>query len=87
MLLPRVPQNEDFRQLVRQVRKLRAAMNICPSAVDGINIPALLTEIIDKEFYKADYQEITTYFQNHPVDYSEVISALQTIAAGGMFEE
>lgn len=87
MLLPRVPQNEDFRQLVRQVRKLRAAMNICPSAVDGINIPALLTEIIDKEFYKADYQEITTYFQSHSVDYSEVISALQTIAASGMFEE
>lgn len=87
MLLPRVPQNEDFKQLVRQVRKLRTEMDICPSAVDGVDIPTLLIEIIDKEFYKAEYQEITTYFQNHPLDYEEVISALQTIVAGGMFEE
>lgn len=85
MLLPRVPQNEDFKKLVRQVRKLRAGMSICPSAVNGVNIPALLTEIIDKEIYKADYQEITTYFQNHPVDYMEAVSALESIVAGGMF--
>lgn len=87
MLLPKVPQNEDFKKLVRQVRKLRAGMSICPSALDGVNIPSLLTEIIDKEIYKADYQEITTYFQNHPVDYMEAVSALEIIAAGGMFEE
>lgn len=86
MLLPRVPQNENFRQLVQQVRKLRAEMSICPSAVDGVNIPALLAEIMDKEVYKADYQEITTYFQNHPVNYMEAVTALNTIAAGGMFE-
>lgn len=87
MILPRVPQNEDFRQLVRQVRKLRAEMDICPSAVAGFDIPALLIEIINKEVYKADYQEITTYFQNHPVDYMEAVTALQMITVGGMFEE
>ena len=35
-----------------QVRKLRAEMSICPSAVKGVNIPGLLNEIIDKEVYK-----------------------------------
>ena len=86
MLLPKVPQNEDFKQLVCQVRKLRAEMSICPSAAEGVNIPALLKEIIDNEVYKEDYQDITTYFQNHSLDYTEAISALKTIAAGGMFE-
>lgn len=86
MILPKVTQNEEFKQLVHQVRVLRSNMSICPSAVEGVSIPELLTEIIGKEVYKADYHEITTYFQNHPVDYDEAISALKDIANSGMFE-
>ena len=62
-------------------------MSICPSAVKGVNIPGLLNEIIDKEVYKNDYVEITTYFQNHPVKYENAIEALGEIAGSGMFDE
>jgi hypothetical protein len=87
MLLPKVPQNEEFKELVRQVRLLRAEMSICPSAAPGVNIPELLKEILDKEVYKSDYHEITTYFQKYPVSYEEAISAIREIISGKMFED
>lgn len=85
MLLPKVKQNEDFKKLVHQVRELRAKMSICPSALKGINIPDLLSEIIDKEVYKADYIQITTYFQKHPVEYDVAIGAIKEIIDSRMF--
>lgn len=48
--------------------------------------PKLLREIIEKEVYKEDYSEITTYFQNHPVSYESAIEAVRTVAESGMFE-
>ena len=42
-------------------------MSICPSAQPEVNVSEVLKEIIDKEIYKADYKEITTYFQNQPL--------------------
>lgn len=87
MLFPKVKQNREFKELVSQVRKLRAAMSICPSAEKGVDIPKLLCEIIDKEIYKEDYAEITTHFQNHPVAYETAIKTVRKIAESGMFEE
>lgn len=87
MLLPKVKLDENFKMLVHQVRIVRAELSICPSAVSGINISDLLEEIIAKEVYKADYQDITTYFQKHPIDYDMAIEAIRKIAASGMFED
>lgn len=86
MLLPRVALNGEFKELVKQVREVRSEMSICPSAVEGVDIPRLLREIIEKEVYKEDYFEITTYFQNHPVSYENAIEAVRIIAESGMFE-
>lgn len=33
--------------------------------------------------YKADYDEITTYFQNHPVGYEEAVTVLRAIITLG----
>lgn len=86
MLLPKVELNQEFKELVNQVRSLRAEMSICPSALVGIDVPGLLNEIIEKKVFKADYAEITTYFQNHPIDYDKAIGAVKEIANSGMFE-
>ncbi len=85
MLLPLVELNEEFKALVGQVREVRSNMSVCPSAAHGADVPKLLKEIIEKEFYKEDYSEITTYFQNHPVSYENAIEAVRTIAESGMF--
>lgn len=86
MLLPKVKQDKDFKDLVKQVREIRKKMTICPSAAENIDIPELLMTIIEKEVYKDDYQEITTYFQNKPVSYEVVIATLKEIAEGDMFK-
>lgn len=85
MLLPYVPQDDGFRQLVQQVREQRSHMSICPSAKPEIDIPALLREIIDKGAYRDDYRQITSYFQNNPLEYEEAIRAVKAIADGGLF--
>lgn len=61
-------------------------MNICPSAMDGVNIPELLQEIMYKEIYKSDYISITEYFQRNLISYEEVITALEIIVDSRMFE-
>lgn len=35
------------------------------------------------DVYKADYDEITTYFQNHPVGYEEAVTVLRAIITLG----
>ena len=85
MLLPHVPQDDGFRQLIRQVREQRSHMSICPSAKPGVDIPALLREIIEKGVYRDDYRQITSYFQNKPLEYEEAIRAVKSIAEGGLF--
>ena len=86
MLLPKVTLDGAFKELLLQVRQVRRSMGICPSAAEEISITGLLKEMIDKEIYKADYYEITTYFQRHPVDYEEAISAVRDIADSGIFD-
>ena len=85
MLSSVVELNDDFKDLVNQVRETRSQMSICPSAKDGVNISELLDEIIEKEIFKNDYLEITTYFQNHPVSYETAIETLRRIADSGVF--
>jgi hypothetical protein len=87
MLLPKVSLGDEFIDLVKQVRAVRAEMSICPSAADNISVPELLMEIIDKEIYKEDYASITTYFQREPVSYDDAIKAVITIAKSDMFEQ
>lgn len=60
-------------------------MSVCPSARPNVNISKLLKKIIDKEVYKTDYKEITTYFQNKPIDYDAVINVLRVIIESDIF--
>ena len=58
-LLPLVPQNEDFKNLVRDVRVVRAESAVCPSAKDNVDVPALLKKIINENAYRSDYNIVT----------------------------
>lgn len=62
-----------------------AIMSICHSAQEGVDVTKLLREIIDKEVYKSDYKEITTYFQNEPLEYDTAIRVIETVIDSGVF--
>ena len=85
MLLPHITINEEFKNLILEVRNQRASMKICPSAYEGIIINQLLKNIITKEIYKDDYTTITTYFQNKPVAYNEAVKTLEKIIDSKLF--
>lgn len=85
MLLPKINLDAEYKELVSEIRKHRAKMSICPSAHPEVNVSEVLKEIIDKEIYKADYKEITTYFQNQPLEYEKAISVLKTILDSEVF--
>ena len=75
----------NFAELVKKVREHRRGMSICPSAKDGIVIPTLIKEFCENDFYKKDYEEITYYFMNSPLDYSKTIKNILEISNSGLF--
>ena len=86
-LLPLVPQDEHFRILVSEVRRVRAKTNICPSSKPGVNVSELLDIIIRDDVYKEDYNILTTKLLEEPVSYEEAIRAIRIIANRTMFDE
>lgn len=85
MMLPNICFNDEFKNLVYDIRKHRAQMSICPSAQIDVDISELLESIIDKQVYKEDYKEMTTYFQNKPINYDDAISVLRAIIESNIF--
>lgn len=78
--------DEEFIKLIQEVRKHRAKMKICPSAKEEVNVPALIREFCEKEFYKQDYISITQYFVDDLVEYEQAISEIVSLADSGVFE-
>lgn len=86
MLFPRITFNDKYKKLVSEIRMQRAKMPVCLSAQEGINIPELLKNIVKNEVYRSDYEEITTYFQNNPIEYRKAIHVLEKIIELKIFE-
>lgn len=84
-LLPLVPQNEEFKKLVAEVRAVRKESAICPSAQDDVNVSELLMKIVEDEGYKSDYMNLTVHLLEEKVAYEEVIGAVKVIAESGLF--
>lgn len=84
-LLDIVELNEELRQLVRDVFEERKGHQNCHSAKDEIDMNVLLQEIIDKEVYKKDYQDITEKILFDKVEYSTAVKALQNVVNSKLF--
>ena len=84
-LLQIVPQTDEFKALVKEVRSVRAMTNICPSAQPEVNVPEMLKFLTENEIYKEDYENITTRILEEAVSYDVAIEAVRKIAASGMF--
>lgn len=85
-LLPLVPQDENFKELVKEVRAVREQSVICPSALPEANVPELLEKIIKEKAYKQDYDSLTTQLLEENVPYDTVIATLKKVAESSIFE-
>lgn len=77
--------DDDLKQLVSEVFEERKPHEQCHSAKDGIDMNTLLQEIIDKDIYKKDYEDITSKMLFEDVPYSTAIKALQKIVDYKLF--
>lgn len=84
-LLDIVSIDEELAVLLKEVREERKPHQNCYSAKDGVDLKATLIEIIEKDAYKKDYEEITASLLYERVDYSIVKSALKTIVNSILF--
>lgn len=83
----RVILDDEFGKLIKEIRKHRAEMSVCPSAQPGVDIEEILTRFCDEDFYKADYQTITSYFAADYVAYEDVVENIRNIVKCGKFKE
>jgi len=70
----------SLKELIEKVRKERKLLSMCPSAQDSVDINALLKEIIEKEVYKADYNNTTYRLLFKKVPYEEAVETLKKIS-------
>ena len=75
----------NLKQLVSEVFDERKPHEQCCSAKDGIDMNVLLQEIIDKDIYKKDYENITEKMLFEDVPYSTAIKTLQKIVDYKLF--
>lgn len=75
----------NLKQLVSEVFEERKPHEQCRSAKEGIDMNALLQEIIDKEIYKKDYEDITAKMLFEDVPYITAIKTLQRIVDYKLF--
>ena len=80
MLYPTITIDDSFMDLIKQVRDHRSQLPICPSAKKDVNIKSLITEFLDKEFYKNDYDSITRTLISDDVTYEQTSLTLREIA-------
>ena len=85
MLFPKIRFDEKFAELVRKVRKIRAMLDICPSAKPEVDINALLNEICKTDFFKKDYESVTQFFIFDNVKYKDTKATLQKVIEMGVF--
>lgn len=79
-LYPTVNIDDTFKALMVQVREHRSHLSVCPSAKDNIDIKELIYELLDKEFYKSDYDTITKMLISDDVTYEQTSRTLREIA-------
>ena len=80
-LLGMVSLDDGMRSLMETVRVQRAGGYGNLSADDGVYLPAVLEEIVEKEPYRYDYERITMPLLYEDVAYDEAVTALREIAA------
>ena len=78
--------NDNLKLLFNQVRKDRKVHYACLSAQDGVDIVSLLKEIVDKNIYKNDYENITMALLFEKVDYKTAIETLNKIIDSALLE-
>ena len=84
-LLSVVSLDDSLKVLIKEVAADRKRLKTCLSAQDEIDINSLLQEIVEKDVYKSDYEDITYGLLYKKVDYFTALSAIQKVIDSNIF--
>lgn len=73
--------DDGMRSLIETVRAQRVGGYGNPSADGGVDLSAVLEEIVEKGPYRSDYERVTMPLLYEDVSYDEAVIALSEIAA------
>ena len=74
--LPIISLNSSLKNLFLDVRNYRKKIKVCRSAQEGIKLHEVLSEVIEKDFYKDDYNKTTLFLLYESIPYSKCKEAL-----------
>lgn len=84
-IFPKIKLDDNFKLLVGEVRKVRQQSKVAVSAVDGVDINAVLRQIVDSACFKEDYEKITQQLIFERISYEKVIAVLSEIFKSNVF--
>lgn len=82
-----VIQWKELSELVSEVRSDRRQNKTCVSAQPGVSVTEILHKIIESDYFKEDYESVTSILLNEKVSYEDAIMAVKQIADDPLFEE
>ncbi len=75
----------NLRKLADDVRAERVKHKTCLSAQSEVDMNKLLSEIVNKDVFKSDYESVTASLLFENVGYDEVLKSLKRIIEENIF--
>lgn len=69
---------KEVTRLIPDIQQLRSKIDLCPSARSNIN--SILTSIIDLDYYKSDYKNVTSLLIYDDTSYNDCVETLKKIS-------
>jgi hypothetical protein len=78
-LYPKITFDSIFANLIAEVREVRRPHITCRSAQDNVDLQELLWKILNEDFYKSDYNQVTKTLLFEEVSYAQAVTVIQNL--------
>lgn len=87
-IIPKVDlEDENLKGFVEEIRTIRKKNKNCITAQDDIDINKILKEIVESNYYKNDFNKVTSLLLTKSIKYDEIITSINKIIESGIFSK
>lgn len=79
--------NKKLKDFVKEIRNIRKKNKNAVTAQDEFDINKILKEIVSTDYYKKDFNKVTSLLLTKPVKYEEIITSLNKIIESDIFSK
>lgn len=85
-IFPSIKHNQNLKELFLKTKEERSKTRFCTSAKSEKTIGQLLNEIVEKDIYKSDFNNVTAQLLFEKVTYEQAIETLENIIDSRFFD-